>query len=105
MQVCEGNTRAKDNQLSLDITFCCALSAGISHFDMSSRRKKPDARALFKQAKRRKGENATPGSSASVVGAAAGVGVGLGAGAGAVAGATSKYQGKRKSEVRGEVKM
>lgn len=46
---------------------------------MSSRQKKPDARALFKQAKSRKGDNASSKSSG--------------------AGGSSKYHGKSKEEV------
>lgn len=64
------------------------------HTDMSSRQKKPDARALFKQAKSRKGEN----------GASLGSSVGPGSLAGRGASSSSsvsggKYVGKSKEEV------
>lgn len=58
---------------------------GLQRWDpnMSSRQKKPDARALFKQARGRKGENVAGGSTGAAQG-----------------GGTSKYHGKSKEEVR-----
>lgn len=50
---------------------------------MSSRQKKPDARALFKQAKSRKGDGPAKSTSAAPGGA----------------GGSSKYHGKSKEEV------
>lgn len=65
------------------------------HTDMSSRQKKPDARALFKQAKSRKGENgASLGSSGAPVSVA-----GRGASSSPSAVGGGKYVGKSKEEV------
>lgn len=64
---------------------------------MSSRQKKPDARALFKQAKSRKGENGLGGSS---VGPAPAALPRRGLPPGASGGVGRKYGGKSKEEVK-----
>ncbi|CAM9250027.1 unnamed protein product, partial [Scytosiphon promiscuus] len=65
---------------------CCGVSC-IPHCLMSGRQKKPDARALFKQAKSRKGENGPGGASGAAAPPAR---------AGVTAG---KYGGKSKEEL------
>lgn len=67
--------------------------------DMSSRQKKPDARALFKQAKSRKG--ASGASLESPLGPAPAAAAGRGASSSSSVGG-GKYVGKSKEEVRDE---